>query len=153
VARLLGSRDCIVCGQDNPDGMRLRFRVDEAGAEAAWTVAGRFQGFRDVLQGGIVLAILDDCMWYAAYGRGGVTLTAEASVRYRARVPVGAAVVGRGRVLGRRGRLWTCSAELVAAGSGAVLASAQGKFMAVSPGDLEELIAGTRVHELPAGAQ
>jgi acyl-coenzyme A thioesterase PaaI-like protein len=129
--------------------MQLRFRVDGAGAETGWMVRAPFQGFRDVLQGGMVLAILDDCMWYAAYARGGVTLTAEATVRYRAKVAVGEQVTGHGRVLAQRGRLWTCSAELVRAQSGDVLATAEDKFLAVPEGQLHELVAGARVHELP----
>jgi len=148
----LGSRDCVVCGQANPIGMRLQFEVDGQGAAAQWTVTAPFQGFRDVLQGGMICAILDDCMWYAAYGQGGVTLTAEATVRYLARVPVGARVLGRGRVVGRHGRLWTCAATLERP-DGQVLASAQGKFLQVPEPELSALLAGTAVHELPAPAQ
>ena len=148
--RVLGSRDCVVCGAENPSGMRLRFAVDAAGASTEWTVAPAFQGFRDVLQGGMILAILDDCMWYAVYGRGGVTLTAEASVRYRARVAVGAQVRASAEVVSSRGRLWICRAELRRAGSGELLASAEGRFMHVPERDLEPLIGATAVHELPA---
>ena len=148
--RTLGSRDCIVCGQQNPVGMRLRFAVDERGAETRWLVAESFQGFRGVLHGGLVLALCDDAMWYAAYGKGGVTLTAEATVRYRARVPIGANVIVRGWVAERRGRLWQCAAEIADAGDGTVLATAQGKFLPVPDRDFEQVVGETRVHELPA---
>ncbi len=150
MARVLGSWDCVVCGQRNLQGMRLRFHVDGDGARTAWTVAPAFQGFRDILQGGMVLAILDDCMWYAAYGQGAVTLTAEASIRYRAPVGVGEPILAEGRVVERRGRLWLCAAELVRAGSREALARAEGKFLAVSPGRAADLSGGVRVHELPA---
>ena len=150
VRRWLGSLDCVVCGQRHPHGMRLRFGVGDAAAEAAWTVDPAFQGFRGVLQGGMVLAILDDCMWYAVYGEGAVTLTAEASVRYRAKVEVGQAVMARATVASHRGRLWHCTAELRPAGGGPVLASAEGKFLSVPPSDGDALLRGTAVHELPA---
>ena len=150
VRRWLGSLDCVVCGQRHPHGMRLRFAVGDAAAEAAWTVDPAFQGFRGVLQGGMVLAILDDCMWYAAFGEGAVTLTAEASVRYHARVAVGQPVVARASVVAHRGRLWQCTAELRSAGGGPVLASAAGKFLTVPAADGEALLEGTAVHELPA---
>jgi len=130
-------------------GMRLRFRVDEAGAQTRWVVTGRFQGFRDVLHGGLVLALCDDAMWYAAFGRGGLTMTAEATVRYRGPVQVGTAVLVRGWVTAQRGRLWTCAAELTPADGGAVLATAQGKFLPAPPETLGRRIAESRVHEFP----
>lgn len=151
--RVLASRDCVVCGQEHPTGMRVRFAVDQAASEGTWTVHERFQGFRDVLHGGLILALMDDAMWYAIYARGGVALTAEATVRYKRRVEVGLAVTARGRVVDRRGRLWTCTADLVSAGGhGEVLASAEGKFLSVPAADLRALVGETRVHELPAEA-
>ncbi len=151
--RVLGSRDCVICGQEHPTGMRLRFAVDDHGSETGWTVQERFAGFHGVLHGGLVLAVMDDAMWYAIYGQGGVTLTAEATVRYRRRVEVGQPIAIRGRVREHRGRLWTCAAEVVSAGGAAeVLATAEGKFIAVSSEDYPILVSETRVHELPGEA-
>ena len=151
--RVLGSRDCVICGQEHPTGMRLHFAVDAAGSESAWTVQERFAGFHGVLHGGLVLAVMDDAMWYAIYAQSGVTLTAEATVRYRRRVEVGQAITIRGRVQEHRGRLWTCTAEVLAAGEGGeVLAIAEGKFISVPPRDYAAVVGDTRVHELPREA-
>lgn len=148
--RTLGSQQCVVCGQDNPTGMRLRFTVDGVGgAEACWTAQPPFQGFAGVVHGGAVLAVLDDAMWYAVYGMGGVTLTAEAVVRYRGRVEVGRRLVARGRVVRRRGRLWECEAELRPAEGGRALAATTGKFLAVPAAELPRLLGQAAVHELP----
>lgn len=125
--------------------MRLRFEVDEAGAEGRWRVTPGFAGLPGVLHGGAVLALCDDAMWYAAFGRGALTMTAEASVRFRAPVEVGSRVVVRGWVLRQRGRLWTCAAELRAgAPDGPLLASAEGKFL---PAPAQ--VAAASVHEAP----
>lgn len=152
--RILGSRHCIVCGQDNPVGMRLRFSVEEGAgaAEARWAPTPSFQGFADVLHGGIVLALCDDAMWYAAFGRGAFTMTAEATVRYRAPVPIGAPLLVRARVEANRGRLWACAAELIAADGDTVLATASGKFLAVPGERAEGLLRRTRLHEFPEPA-
>ena len=147
---VLGSRSCVICGQEHPTGMRLRFAVDEEGSESGWTVQERFAGFHGVLHGGLVLAVMDDAMWYAIYAQGGVSLTAEATVRYRRRVEVGQAIAIRGRVQEHRGRLWTCTAEVVSAGTAEVLAAAEGKFVTVRAEDYPALVGETRVHELPA---
>lgn len=147
--RLLGSRGCIVCGQENPVGLHLCFRVDGEGAESAWVVRPEYQGFAGVLHGGMVLALLDDAMWYAVYAREAIALTAEATVRYRARAEVGQALRVRGTVVRSRGRLFECGAELIRVGDGTVLASAEGKFVTVPADDLGALVGGTGVHEVP----
>ena len=151
MARWLVSRNCIVCGRDNPVGMRVSFRVDGASAQAEWSTRSDYQGFDGVLHGGVVLALLDDAMWYAVYGQEAVALTAEATVRYRQRVPVGARIRVAGMVVERRGRLFQCRAELVHAEDGALLASAHAKFVAVPAAESSALMAGTGVHEWPTG--
>lgn len=151
MARRLASRGCIVCGQENPLGLRLAFDVDRAGARAAWVAKPDYQGFDGVIHGGVVLALLDDAMWYAVYGQGAVALTAEATVRYKARVAVGAPVRVQGEVVERRGRLFQCRAEILHAGDGSLLASSQAKFVTVADTELPALVAGTGVHELPTG--
>jgi uncharacterized protein (TIGR00369 family) len=132
----LTSRDCVICGRENPVGLRLAYAAAAGTAEARWTVDPRYCGVPGVLHGGLVLALLDDAMWYAAYSLGAFTLTAEASVRYRAPVRAGRTVVARGRVVDHRGRLWRLAAELVDAADGAVLAAASGKFLEVPPADV-----------------
>ena len=148
--RTFGSRLCFVCGQENPGGLALRFAVDGAGrAEALWRTAATSQGFAGVVHGGVVLAVLDEAMWYAAYGQGGVVMTAEAKVRYRWRVEVGSDVRACGTVVQRKGRLWECEARLEAVASGLTLAVATGRFLEAPPEDVRRLAAETQVHELP----
>jgi acyl-coenzyme A thioesterase PaaI-like protein len=149
VPRVLGSSQCVVCGQDNLQGLRVRFVVDTDGVRAAWTAQAPFQGFRGILHGGIVLALMDDAMWYAAYGRGALTLTAEARVRYRRRVEIGEALTVRASALGGRGRLWRCAAEVLRAADGVTLAAAEGTFVAVRPEEAAALRRGAAVHEYP----
>lgn len=153
MGRRLGSRHCIVCGQENPVGLRLGFRLDGVGAHARWTTRPEYQGFDGVLHGGVVLALLDDAMWYAVYGQEAVALTAEATVRYRAPVPIGVPVAVSAHVVTRRGRLFQCVGELVHAGDGSPLASAQAKFVTVPAADLAGLAGGSGVHELPTGEE
>ncbi len=151
MARMLGSRHCVVCGSENPVGMHLRFRVSDGTAETAWIPAPHFQGFEGVLHGGAVLALCDDAMWYAVFGGGACTMTAEAVVRYRAPVRIGVPLAVRGWVAERRGRLWQCAAELAEAEGGSVLATASGKFLTL-PAEQAALLARVGVHEYPDAA-
>lgn len=145
---VLGSRLCLVCGQDNRSGLRLRFAVDEDGSTASWEARAPFEGFPGVIHGGIVLALLDDAMWYAAFGSVGPTLTAEASVRYHRRLELGMTVEVRGAVESHRGRICLCHAELWA--ESGVIARASGKFLPVPEAERERLVGAGLVHELPA---
>lgn len=137
----LQSEHCIVCGRANAIGLRLAFACGPDGASADWQVDERYQGYDGVTHGGIVMAILDDAMWYAAYGQGALTLTAEATVRYHAPVLRGQTVTATGQARRIRGRLWECTAELRAAG-GQRLASASGRFLEVPPDRAAALSAG-----------
>ncbi len=130
------SRACIVCGRENEAGLRLAYWAGDQASRAEWVVEPRYCGIPGFLHGGLILALLDDAMWYAAYGEGAFTMTAEATVRYRAPVRSGQAVAALGRVEGRSGRLWRLAAELRDAETGAVLAAASGKFLEVPPAEL-----------------
>ena len=130
------SRACIVCGRENEAGLRLSYWAGDRASRADWVVDARYCGIPGYLHGGLILALLDDAMWYAAYGEGAFTMTAEATVRYRAPVRAGQAVQALGRVEGRTGRLWRLAAELRAEEGGSVLAVASGKFLEVEPAEL-----------------
>jgi len=129
------SRACIVCGRENKIGLGLAYWAGDGASRAEWTVAPQFCGIPGFLHGGLILALLDDAMWYAAFGDGGFTMTAEATVRYRAPVRQGQQVEVSGRVLKRTGRLWRLAAELREVGGG-LLATAEGKFLEVEPTEL-----------------
>lgn len=127
------SRECLICGRENPAGIRARFGVEDGVSVAVVTPPEHLQGFKGVLHGGIVTALLDDAMWYAAYGQGMFTLTGELGVRFRRPVEVGRRLEVRGRMLARRGRLAEMSAEIRYLDTGELVAEATGKFMEVSP--------------------
>jgi uncharacterized protein (TIGR00369 family) len=131
----LSSRSCIICGRENEVGLGLAYWAGDGSSRAEWEVAPQFCGIPGYLHGGLILALLDDAMWYAAYGDGGFTMTAEATVRYRAPVRAGQRVGIAGRVVSHTGRLWRLAAELREA-DGAVLATAEGKFLEVPPAEV-----------------
>ena len=59
---------CFGCGDDNPIGLHLRFTRDQEGVKASFIPGPEHQGFDDVIHGGIISAVLDEAMaWAAAY--------------------------------------------------------------------------------------
>lgn len=76
---------CFVCGQENPYGLKLRFEsLDELRVSAKFVPAEYLMGFKGVLHGGIVSAILDDAMAWALYNSTGkLYVTSELTVNFK----------------------------------------------------------------------
>ena len=65
--------NCFVCDPENARGLRLSFfHDDEAGrVTAEFTLGGEFSGAPQYVHGGVVLAIVDDAMAWAAIALAG----------------------------------------------------------------------------------
>ena len=135
---------CFGCGPANPQGLRLRsFPADDNADElvCAWTPEPHHEAFENVLNGGIVGALLDcHSNWTAAWHlmrRDGLdtppcTVTADFHVRMRHPTPTDAPVHLRSRVVEADGARVKVHAELTSGGK--VTATCDGTFVAVGPG-------------------
>ena len=88
---------CFVCNPENPDGLKVRFRVRADGSVVAFfPCRSVYQSYPETLHGGITSALLDAAMTNALFSIGIVAVTAELAVRFVAPVNLerGAAVVG-----------------------------------------------------------
>lgn len=120
---------CFVCGPDNPIGLKVRFRLEDDLCLAEFTPDERHVGYSNVTHGGIVFSLLDDVMANWLWLKGIVSFTAKADIRYRAELPIGAAVRLEGRCLKRRGRLTQMEGRIIRQDSGALVAEATASFM------------------------
>lgn len=85
---LPNSKSCFVCGEDNPAGLRTRFFVEDGVVKARLRPEVHHQGYANVVHGGVVAAVLDECMgWAASRVIHRMCYTAELSVRYVKPVP------------------------------------------------------------------
>ena len=124
---------CFVCGVDNREGLRIRFEYPEPGRCRAVVVPERrFQGWMDILHGGIVSTLLDEAFAHAYGGRNRDTaeaaVTAEMTVRFKKPVKIGIPAILEGRVIGAAGRVIECESTL-SDEAGTVLAAATGKLV------------------------
>jgi uncharacterized protein (TIGR00369 family) len=74
---------CFVCGTQNSGGLNLVFSFRDSKASAEFTLLRTFQGYKDIVHGGIVAAILDEAMIKAVLAQGIRAVTAEITVRFR----------------------------------------------------------------------
>ncbi|MGB9836710.1 MAG: PaaI family thioesterase [Candidatus Saccharicenans sp.] len=121
---------CFVCGRSNPCGLKLGFYYDEV-HHKAWTEfsPGReFEGYRELLHGGIISSVLDEVMIKAILHRGEVVVTSRLTVEFKNPAQIGESLRAEGWVTGERGRIFLTEGRLVS------LVSQQEKVIAISSG-------------------
>ncbi len=125
---------CFGCGQDNPEGLRLKFACDEAGKRfiSKFRLSQRYVGPPGHAHGGVIATILDEAMGKVNKLRHVIALTKEMTVEYLKPVPLGRPLIAEGRERSVRGRVHTNIAEIRNA-QGEVLARSKGKFIAIDP--------------------
>jgi len=74
---------CFGCGQKNPIGLKLNFGWDGKTARAEFTPTKLYQGWSEVVHGGIIMCILDEAMAYAARFEGMICITATIQARLK----------------------------------------------------------------------
>lgn len=126
--RLTTDESCFVCGPENESGLRVRFECGEGRSRAEFTPAEAHQGYAALTHGGILAALLDEAMVYAAVSLGGWVATAEMTVRYRRPAAVGAPLTVTAHVTRDTLRLVECAADIRDA-AGTLIARATGKML------------------------
>lgn len=124
---------CFVCGEKNPDGLRIVFEYPEPGrCRAVFTPEKRFQGWQDILHGGIISTLLDEALAHAyggaARGAGEAAVTAEMTVKFKKPVRIGIPAVLEGRLIAVNGRVVECE-SVIRDMAGTELAAATGKLI------------------------
>lgn len=136
---------CFACGMQNPFGLQMSFRQEEGAVVAELQPKEEHQGFPGVIHGGIVATILDEALNRTSMlsKQPAWTMTGRLEVRYRRYVPYGQLLRVRAWLEMERGRMMQAKGVLMLAGDeGAVLAEAQGTFMALKPELLDSVMQG-----------
>lgn len=124
---------CIVCGRENHRGLNIRFAVDGDTIRSEVPFNDEMCGFKDVVHGGILTAVLDEAMgWAASYGSRRMCQAAELNIRFVQPVHAGDKVMVTARLERDRRRVIEASGELCDP-DGGVLVKGFGKFMPLSP--------------------
>ncbi len=77
-------RDCVVCSLSNEQGLHLNFRAtDDDEITADFIYDKSYQGYPNLLHGGVISAILDGAMTNCLFARGCVAVTADFRIKFR----------------------------------------------------------------------
>jgi len=131
----LENQKCFACSPINSSGLQMRFHTDSDRLVSWVTVPEHMCGWRHLAHGGIIAAILDEVMsWAAIYLMKRVILTRSMSIEFRKPVSIGTELRAEGRVYETgspreavmEGRLYRTEGDLLCA-------RAEGVFALLSP--------------------
>ena len=120
---------CLVCGGQNPNGLKLKFKVQpDRSVAAVFDCSPWLQSYPNVLHGGVISAILDSAMVNALFAVGIVAVTATLEVRYLAPTVTGRFAKVRAWIESAAAHpLYLQRAELIQ--DGKVMVEAKAKFL------------------------
>lgn len=102
---------CFVCGKQNADGLHLHFElVGDDRIRTEFIPLKRFQGWKDILHGGIIATILDEVMVNGAYLRQIMAVTTKLEMRLRRPAAIGARLIFYGQIVKQDSRTVTTKA-------------------------------------------
>ncbi len=130
---LVDDQMCFVCGKKNPIGLHLDFElVGQTEVRTSFLPTAAFQGFRNIVHGGIIATILDEVMVNGCWLRGMRAVTGKLEVRLKHPAKVGERLHFAGRIL-RDARRTVEVESRAATAEGVVVAEARGVLVKVEP--------------------
>lgn len=81
--RLEDDHFCFICGENNPSGLHLKFSHLDGKVRTEFISQKTHQGYKNIVHGGIISALLDEAMVKAALLQGMPAVTAEITVRFK----------------------------------------------------------------------
>ena len=85
---------CFACGKNNTDGLQLDFKLVGNKLITEYTFPKKFQGYAEIVHGGMLSLVLDEVMVNLPWKRDGVpAVSAELNIRLKKPVKIGQKVI------------------------------------------------------------
>ena len=127
--KLPNSASCFVCGDRNPAGLHVRFLTDGERVRVSLVPREPHMGYRGIVHGGVLAALLDETMgWAPAVRTGRFCMAVELQIEYRRSVPIGAEITVTGWATDTSRRIWTAEGEIRGA-DGTLYVRGRGRFI------------------------
>lgn len=106
---------CFVCGQDNHQGLKIAVTYDagDLAAETELSLPREYQGWVEVIHGGILATLLDEMMAHAVWHFAGPGLTLSLEVRFHNPLKPGEAIKVRGALNTHNGKRRQAAGEII----------------------------------------
>jgi uncharacterized protein (TIGR00369 family) len=123
---------CVACSSENAFSLGLRYvRTGDCSVETIFDCRADYEGYPNVVHGGIVALLVDSAMMNCLFAADTVAMTAQLTIRYHAPVLIGHTARIRAEVRRSTGRLHELEATILQDDDAKV--TAVGKFLTVSP--------------------
>lgn len=128
---LRDNKRCFVCGPLNEAGLRVDFAIDRQAKaiEATFVPPDIYQGFEQIVHGGILSALLDEAMAKLTFAIGIPAVTAEMTIKFKKAAAPGDQLIVTGRIIKETRRI--IEAEAVIHRGPVVIAEAAGKLLRI----------------------
>ena len=123
-------RYCLCCGEKNPLGLNMKFHYEGERLLSEAVIPKEFQGFADVVHGGILGTLLDEVMVNLYWLKGVKAVTVEFTVRLKAPCPTGRKVLFAAWPVDRKKRVHFTASE-ARLEDGSLVAEATAKCMEI----------------------
>lgn len=127
--KLSDDRYCFACGTLNPIGLHMEVSYLEDKAVSRFSLKREFQGWSNIVHGGVVATILDEIMAHAVMHYVGKGVTTSLQITYRAPLHVDKEVRAVGYVAERKSRLAVAKGEVRAVDNGKLIATGESRFI------------------------
>ncbi len=131
--------NCFVCGDKNPIGLNVPFYVKDDKVVAQYTAERHFEGYKDILHGGILSALLDEVMIRSVLAQRIFSVTREINVKFKKMVKIGDRLNLEGRLVEDRGKIILAEGKITNQ-KNEVVAEGEGKFFKAQ-GEVKRLLA------------
>jgi uncharacterized protein (TIGR00369 family) len=126
--------NCFVCGENNPNGLRLSFQIDKERQtlKTTFKASPTFQGWDGIVHGGIISTLLDEAMAKLVYELGYQAVTASLEIKFKKPAPILEPLNVFGEITEVNKRLIRAKAH-VAKEDGTILATGSSTFLKHRP--------------------
>ena len=149
ISKQRNSRMCIICGLDNPAGVKAHFyNMEDGSVMSRFQFSAHHQSYPGRVHGGMITAMLDEmglrAMWSKHNGCEddfGVTMSLSSS--FRKPVPYDEFLIAKGELV-RESRKFAVIQSRIFSLDGTLLAEGELKYLKLDP---QEIAIGAEVHE------
>ncbi len=132
---------CFVCGEKNPFGLNCTFTITDKGkVTTKITPHKHYEGYKDIIHGGIIAGLLDEAMgWACASITGRLFFTKRLSVNYIKALPPDIEITVEGEFVNKQGTLAETKGTLKDK-DGVVYATAEGEYFILTLGKTKAML-------------
>lgn len=103
---------CFVCGEENPYGLHIKFSFQDNKVKAEFITQKAYQGYKDIIHGGIISTLLDEAMVKVALMQGMPAVTAEITIRFKNPLIIGEKAIVESQIIKMNRKVIEASANM-----------------------------------------